>query len=120
MLTAHLTWENLMQLEPRLRDIEQRARSVDRDDWHAWSVLKRSFSALVGYWALPDADPILRTSEVYELTVDHLRDIIENKRLVELNVNSAFTIQDYKAVTPRWRTIIPEYVKDYVPLNQFM
>lgn len=26
----------------------------------------------------------------------------------------------FKAVPPAWRAIIPEYVKDYVPLNQFM
>lgn len=29
-------------------------------------------------------------------------------------------MNDFKAVPPVWRTRIPEYVKDYVPLNQFM
>ncbi|MBK8073020.1 MAG: DEAD/DEAH box helicase family protein [Ramlibacter sp.] len=52
---------------------------------------------------------------------DHrLRDIIETKRLTDLNVYPAFGMSDYKAVPPVWRTRIPEYVKDYVPLNQFM
>jgi len=52
---------------------------------------------------------------------DHrLRDIIETKRLTDLNVYPAFGMNDYKAVPPVWRTRIPEYVKDYVPLNQFM
>lgn len=52
---------------------------------------------------------------------DHrLRDIIETKRLTDLNVYPAFGMSDFKAVPPAWRTRIPEYVKDYVPLNQFM
>jgi type I restriction enzyme R subunit len=52
---------------------------------------------------------------------DHqLRDIIETGRLTSLNVYPAFGMSDFKAVPPAWRTRIPEYVKDYVPLNQFM
>ncbi|WP_410170672.1 DEAD/DEAH box helicase family protein [Cupriavidus nantongensis] len=49
-----------------------------------------------------------------------LRAIIDDKRFTELNVNPAFGIGDLKAVPPSWRASIPEYVKDYVPLNQFM
>lgn len=52
---------------------------------------------------------------------DHrLRGIIDDKRLTDLNVYPAFGMSDFKAVPPAWRTRIPEYVKDYVPLNQFM
>mgnify|MGYP002130177769 CR=1 FL=1 len=29
-------------------------------------------------------------------------------------------VGDLRAVPPEWRDGIPEYVKDYVPLNQFM
>ncbi|NOT67110.1 MAG: DEAD/DEAH box helicase family protein [Methylophilaceae bacterium] len=53
-------------------------------------------------------------------TDSRLRDIIDNKRLTELNVNSSFGMADFKAVPSDWRNKIPEYVKDYVPLNQFM
>jgi type I restriction enzyme R subunit len=49
-----------------------------------------------------------------------LRAIIDDKRFTELNVNPAFGIGDLKAVPMGWREGIPEYVKDYVPLNQFM
>ncbi|WP_282127007.1 DEAD/DEAH box helicase family protein [Marinifilum flexuosum] len=49
-----------------------------------------------------------------------VRDIIENKKFGELNFNPSFTIEDYKAIPKKWRVIIPEYVKDYVSLNQFM
>ena len=53
-------------------------------------------------------------------TDGHLRDIIEKKRLTDLNVNPAFSMADFKAVPREWRERIPEYVKDYVSLNQFM
>ncbi|WP_394343719.1 DEAD/DEAH box helicase family protein [Ancylomarina salipaludis] len=49
-----------------------------------------------------------------------VRDIIENKRFADLNVNPSLNMVDYKAVPKKWRTIIPEYVKDYVSLNRFM
>lgn len=52
---------------------------------------------------------------------DHkLRQIIETKALTSLNVYPSFGMNDFKAVPPAWRTRIPEYVKDYVPLNQLM
>ena len=52
---------------------------------------------------------------------DHrLRDIIETGQLTSLNVYPAFGMSNFKAVPLVWRTRIPEYVKDYVPLNQFM
>ena len=53
-------------------------------------------------------------------TDGRLRDIIEKRRLTELNVNPAFTMADFKAVPKEWRDRLPEYVKDYVSLNQFM
>jgi len=53
---------------------------------------------------------------------NQFRDIIENKRerLIELHTNPSFNMQHYKAVPNKWRSTIPEYIKDYVPLNQFM
>lgn len=53
-------------------------------------------------------------------TDGHLRQIIENKRLTDLNVNPTFGMADFKAVPKEWRNRIPEYIKDYVSLNQFM
>lgn len=49
-----------------------------------------------------------------------LRKVIDERRFVELNVNPSFGMADFKAVPPEWRERIPEYVKDYVPLNQLM
>ncbi len=53
-------------------------------------------------------------------TDGHLRDILSKGKLTELNVNPAFSMADFKAVPKEWRDRIPEYVKDYVSLNQFM
>ena len=49
-----------------------------------------------------------------------LREIIDNREFTDLNVNPTFGMGDFKAVPVDWRNRIPEYVKDYVSLNQFM
>ncbi|MEQ1529208.1 MAG: DEAD/DEAH box helicase family protein [Methylococcales bacterium] len=49
-----------------------------------------------------------------------LREIIDSKEFTDLNVNPTFGMGDFKAVPFDWRNRIPEYVKDYVSLNQFM
>jgi len=54
------------------------------------------------------------------ITDARVREIIEQKRFGELNTNPTFTMQDFQAVPKTWRAKIPEYVKDYVSLNQFM
>lgn len=53
-------------------------------------------------------------------TDGRLRDIIDNSHFTDLNVNPTFDMGDFRDVPQEWRTRIPEYVKDYVPLNQFM
>ena len=79
---------------------------------------------------LDDADGFLRMQgdklvildEIHRLPglFEVLRGIIDDKRLADLNVYPAFGMSDFKAVPPAWRSRIPEYVKDYVSLNQFM
>ena len=46
------------------------------------------------------------------------RQIIENGEFAKLGNNQAFNSADFKAVPPKYRKAIPEYIKDYV-LNQF-
>jgi type I restriction enzyme R subunit len=48
-----------------------------------------------------------------------VRDIIDSKQFTDLATNPVFSIRDYRAVPAKYRTLIPEYVKDYVSLNQF-
>lgn len=42
------------------------------------------------------------------------------KRLAYLDVDPSFSMAEIKAVPKEWRERIPEYVKDYVSLSQFM
>ena len=48
-----------------------------------------------------------------------VRDIIEKREFNRLATNAKVTLADFKALDS-WRDVIPEYVKDYVQLNQFM
>jgi len=36
-----------------------------------------------------------------------------------LATHPVFSTRDFKAVPQKYRTLVPEYVKDYVSLNQF-
>ena len=64
--------------------------------------------------------PALRQFFKAYITNGQVRDIIESKRFTELYTTSAFTTADLKAVPLKYRTLIPDYVKDYVSLNQFV
>lgn len=71
----------------------------------------------------PDSpDSILALKSFFKayITDNQVRASIEARDFNALQTNPAFTMQDYRAVPAEWRTIIPEYIKDYVPLNKFM
>ncbi len=54
-------------------------------------------------------------------TDSQVRAIIDDpKKLTALYTHSSFTIADLKAVPAEYRKMIPEYIKDYVSLNQFV
>ncbi len=53
-------------------------------------------------------------------TDSKVRDIIDNGKFAELYTNATFRMSDFEAVPKEWRKEIPDYIKDYIPLNQFM
>ncbi len=53
-------------------------------------------------------------------TNDQLRSIIESRQFTDLATNPVFSTRDYRAVPEKYRTLVPEYIKDYVSLNQFI
>ncbi|MFA5180172.1 MAG: DEAD/DEAH box helicase family protein [Syntrophales bacterium] len=53
------------------------------------------------------------------VTSDQVRHIIESRHFTDLATNPVFSTRDFRAVPEKYRTLIPEYVKDYVSLNQF-
>jgi type I restriction enzyme R subunit len=52
------------------------------------------------------------------ITDPELRDIIDNKQYGLLNIHPSG--QSFKDLPSNFKTIIPDYVKSYVPLNKFM
>jgi type I restriction enzyme R subunit len=84
-------------------------------------LLEEEFSKFVADYKPAEEDDVaaLRYFFMAYVTDGALRQIIDEKRFTDLNVNATFSMQDFKAVGQRWRSVIPEYVKDYVPLNKF-
>jgi type I restriction enzyme R subunit len=66
-----------------------------------------------------EAIPAIKTYFKAYVTSDQIRHIIESRQYTDLATNLVFSTQDYRAVPEKYRALIPEYVKDYVPLNQF-
>jgi type I restriction enzyme R subunit len=66
-----------------------------------------------------EAIPAIKTYFKAYVTSDQVRHIIESRHFTDLATNPVFSTRDFKAVPPKYRTLIPEYVKDYVSLNQF-
>ena len=52
-------------------------------------------------------------------TDSYVRDIIDKRQFTRLATNPVFSSQNYLAVPDVYRKLVPEYVKDYVSLNQF-
>ncbi|HNR96997.1 MAG TPA: DEAD/DEAH box helicase family protein [Anaerolineae bacterium] len=54
------------------------------------------------------------------VTSGTVRGAIDSGSYTDLSTNPQFTLQDLRAVPERYRKLVPEYVKDYVQLNQFL
>ena len=67
----------------------------------------------------PATLPAVRTYFKAYVTDGYVRDIIDKRQFAKLATNPVFSRQNYLAVPERYRTLVPEYIKDYVSLNQF-
>ena len=65
------------------------------------------------------AIPAIKSYFKAYITSNQIRHIIETRQFTDLATNPVFSTQDYRAVPAKYRSLIPEYVKDYVSLNQF-
>ena len=63
--------------------------------------------------------PAIKTYFKAYVTSDLTRHVIDSKQFTDLATNAIFSIEDYRAVPKEYRTLVPEYVKDYISLNQF-
>ena len=66
-----------------------------------------------------EAIPAIKTFFKAYVTSDQVRHIIESRQFTDLATNPVFSSRDFRAVPEKYRTLIPEYVKDYISLNQF-
>ena len=85
-------------------------------------LLEEEFSKFVADCKPKEAKHIPALKQFFKAyaTDSHIRDILDDpKRLTALYTTTSFTIADLKAVPPEYRKLIPEYIKDYVSLNQF-
>ena len=66
-----------------------------------------------------EAIPVIKTYFKAYVTSDQVRHIIESRQFTDLATNPVFSTRDFRAVPEKYRTLIPEYVKDYVSRDQF-
>ncbi|MFP5417956.1 MAG: DEAD/DEAH box helicase family protein [Gammaproteobacteria bacterium] len=67
----------------------------------------------------PSAIPAIKTYFKAYVTSNRVRDIIDSRQFTDLATNPFFSTHDFRAVPQPYRTLVPEYIKDYVSLNQF-
>lgn len=84
-------------------------------------LLEEEFAKFVADYKPNEAEAISAIKTYFKayVTSDQVRHIIESKELTQLATNPTFSTRDLKAVPEKYRTLIPEYIKDYVSLNQF-
>ena len=84
-------------------------------------LLEEEFAKFVADYKPEEAEaiPAIKTYFKAYVTSDQVRHIIESKQFTDLATNPVFSTRDFRAVPEKYRIIVPEYVKDYVPLNQF-
>jgi type I restriction enzyme R subunit len=66
-----------------------------------------------------EAIPAIKTYFKAYITSGRVRDIIDSRQFTDLATNPVFSTRDFKAVPAKYRKLVPEYIKDYVSLNQF-
>ena len=106
-LTLREILEKVFRLIPRFKSKDE--------------LLEEEFSKFVADYK-PDeaaAIPAIKTYFKAYVTNGIVRNIIDTKDFAALATNAEFPTRDYRAVPAKYRTIIPEYIKDYVSLNQF-
>lgn len=84
-------------------------------------LLEEEFSKFVADYKPDEVEAIPAIKNFFKayVTSNQIRHIIDSGQLTDLATNPIFSTKDFKAVPAKYRTLIPEYIKDYVTLNQF-
>lgn len=84
-------------------------------------LLEEEFAKFVADYKPEEATAIPAIKSFFKayVTSGRVRDIIDSRQFTDLATNPVFSTRDFKAVPAKYRSLVPEYVKDYVSLNQF-
>ena len=84
-------------------------------------LLEEEFSKFVADQKPDEAEaiPAIKTYFKAYATSDQVRHIIESGHFTDLATNPVFSTKDLKAVPQKYSKLVPDYIKDYVSLNQF-
>ncbi len=66
-----------------------------------------------------EAIPVIRAYFKAYATSEEVRQIVASRQLTRLATNASLSLDDYARVPNKYRLLVPEYIKDYVSLNQF-
>ena len=104
----------LREILEKVFDLIPRFKSRDE-------LLEEEFAKFVADHKPDEAESIAAIRAYFKayLTSGQTRDIIERGHFAALATNPAFSSSDFRAVPKPYRQLVPEYVKDYVSLNQF-
>ena len=104
----------IREILERVFDLIPRFKSKDE-------LLEEEFDKFVADHKPEEAQsiPAIKTYFKAYVTSDITRHIIDAGQFTDLATNAVFSMGDYRSVSERYRALVPEYVKDYVSLNQF-
>ena len=84
-------------------------------------LLDEEFDKFIADVGAPAPSGLVATKRYFEayVTDDYVRAMIDRGEFAALATHAAFSMNDYRSVPQRYRRLVAEYVKDYVPLNPF-
>ena len=84
-------------------------------------LLEDEFGKFVADYAPRNSKSILPIKNYFKAyaTDSGTRCIVDRREFGRLATNPVFSIQDFRSVPKKYQDLVPEYIKDYVSLNQF-
>ena len=104
-----------------LREILERVFNLIPSFKSKDELLEEEFAKFVAQHEPPRVSTVgpIKTYFKAYATDGYFRDIIDKRRFALLATNPVFNRDDFRAVPERYRNLVPDYIKDYVSLNQF-
>ena len=104
----------LREILERVFDLIPKFKSKDE-------LLEDEFDRFVADRKPDRADSVVAIKTYFKAyaTDSYVRDIIDKRQFVRLATNPVFSRQNYLEVPQKYRDTVPDYIKDYVSLNQF-